>query len=92
MTHSLTGANAGLFDVDASNGQVKTKGSLNYEAASTYTVAFTASDPQSNSASIALNHHRNRHRYRGAWQTSEAVHLAESRHRSRSVEGRVGRS
>ena len=54
VTYSLTGANAGLFDVDASNGQVKTKGSLNYEAASTYTVAFTASDPQSNSASIAL--------------------------------------
>ena len=54
VTYSLTGANAGLFDVDASSGQVKTKGSLNYEAASTYTVAFNASDPQSNSASIAL--------------------------------------
>ena len=54
VTYSLTGASAGLFDVDASSGQVKTKGSLNYEAASTYTVAFTASDPQSNSASIAL--------------------------------------
>ena len=54
VTYSLTGANAGLFDVDASSGQVKTNGSLNYEAASTYTVAFTASDPQSNSASIAL--------------------------------------
>ena len=40
--------------MDASSGQVKTKGSLNYEAASTYTVDFTASDPQSNSASIAL--------------------------------------
>ena len=72
MTYSLTGANAGLFDVDASSGQVKTKGSLNYEAASTYTVAFTASDPQSNSASIALSHRRNRYRHRGAGQTCES--------------------
>ena len=54
VTYSLTGANADLFDVDASSGQVKTTETLNYEAASTYTVAFTASDPQSNSASIAL--------------------------------------
>ena len=54
VTYSLTGANAGLFGMDASSGQVKTKGSLNFEAASTYTVDFTASDPQSNSASIAL--------------------------------------
>ena len=54
VTYSLTGANAGLFDVDSSSGQVKTKAALNYETASTYTVSFTASDPQSNSASISL--------------------------------------
>ena len=54
VTYSLAGTDAALFDVDDSGGQVKTKGSLNYEAASSYTVAFTASDPQSNSASIAL--------------------------------------
>ena len=54
VTYSLTGANAGLFDVDASDGQVKTRGSLNYETANTYVVAFTASDPQGNSASIDL--------------------------------------
>ena len=54
VTYALTGTNADLFDVDASSGQVKTKETLNYEAASTYAVAFTASDPQSNSASIAL--------------------------------------
>ena len=54
VTYSLTGANAGQFGIDASSGQVKTKGSLNYEAASTYIVAFTASDPQNNSASIDL--------------------------------------
>ena len=54
VTYSLAGTDAALFDVDDSGGQVKTKGSLNYETASSYTVAFTASDPQSNSASIAL--------------------------------------
>ena len=54
VTYALTGTNADLFGIDASSGQVKTNGSLNYEAASTYSVAFTASDPQSNSASIAL--------------------------------------
>ena len=46
VTYSLAGTDAALFDVDDSGGQVKTKGSLNYEAASSYTVAFTASDPQ----------------------------------------------
>ena len=54
VTYSLAGANAGLFDVDVSNGQVKTKSPLNYEAASTYVVSFTASDPQSNRADIDL--------------------------------------
>ena len=54
VTYSLAGTDAALFDVDDSGGQVKTKESLNYETASTYTVAFTASDPQSNSASIDL--------------------------------------
>ncbi len=53
VTYSLTGTNAGLFDVDA-DGQVMTKASLNYEAASTYQVKFTASDSQSNSASVDL--------------------------------------
>ncbi len=54
VTYSLTGSNAGLFDVDASTGQVKTKATLNYEAAGTYSISFTASDPQSNSANISL--------------------------------------
>ena len=52
VTYSLTGENAGLFNVDASSGQVKTNAPLNYEASSEYTVAFTASDATSNSASI----------------------------------------
>ena len=54
VTYSLTGVNSGLFNIDASDGQVKTKESLNFETASTYSVSFTASDPQSNSASISL--------------------------------------
>ena len=48
----MKGDNAGLFDVDAATGQIKTKALLNYEAASEYTVVFTASDAASNSASI----------------------------------------
>ena len=56
VTYSLTGTNAGLFDVDASDGQVRTKASLNYEAESTYIVAFSASDPggSGNSTGIKL--------------------------------------
>ena len=54
VTYSLGGSNAGLFDIVSSSGQVKTKSPLNYEATTTYTISFTASDPQSNSASIDL--------------------------------------
>ena len=56
VTYSLTGTNAGLFDVDASDGQVRTKESLNYEAESMYIVAFSASDPggSGNSTGIKL--------------------------------------
>ena len=56
VAYSLTGINAGLFDIDASSGQVKTKESLNFEARSAYEVMFTASDPtgSGNSAGIDL--------------------------------------
>ena len=56
VAYSLTGTNAGLFDIDASSGQVKTKESLNFEAKSAYEVTFTASDPagSGNSAGIDL--------------------------------------
>ena len=56
VAYSLTGTNAGLFDIDASSGQVKTKESLNFEARSAYEVMFTASDPtgSGNSAGIDL--------------------------------------
>ncbi len=53
VTYSLTGTNAGLFDVDA-DGQVRTKASLNYETASIYQVKFTASDSKGNTASVEL--------------------------------------
>ena len=45
VAYSLIGINAGLFDIDASSGQVKTKESLNFEARSAYEVMFTASEP-----------------------------------------------
>ena len=56
VAYSLTGTNAGLFDIDASSGQVKTKESLNFEARSAYEVIFSASDPagSGNSAGIDL--------------------------------------
>ena len=56
VAYSLTGTNAGLFDIDASSGQVKTKESLNFEAKSAYEFMFTVSDPNGsgNSASIDL--------------------------------------
>ncbi len=56
VAYSLTGTNAGLFNIDASSGQVKTKESLNFEAKSAYEVMFTAFDPtgSGNSASIDL--------------------------------------
>ena len=56
VAYSLTGINAGLFDIDASSGQVKTKESLNFEAKSAYEVMFSASDPagSGNSAGIDL--------------------------------------
>ena len=56
VAYSLTGITAGLFDIDASSGQVKTKESLNFEAKSAYEVMFSASDPagSGNSAGIDL--------------------------------------
>ena len=56
VAYSLTGTNAGLFDIDASSGQVKTRESLNFEAKSAYEFMFTVSDPNGsgNSASIDL--------------------------------------
>ena len=74
------------------SGQVKTTETLNYEAASTYAVAFTASDPQSNSASIALTITVTDIDTEAPGRTCEAVHRAESRQWTRSVEGRVDRS
>ena len=54
VSYTLTGANADLFDVDSSSGQIKTRASLDYESASEYTVTFTASDTASNTADIEV--------------------------------------
>ncbi len=47
LTYSLTGADAGLFDLDRATGQLRTKGALNREATGgdSHTVTVTATDP-----------------------------------------------
>ena len=89
VTYSLAGTDAALFDVDDSGGQVKTKGSLNYEAASSYTVAFTASDPQSNSASIALTIAVTDIDTEAPGEPAKPSIEPNSRQRARSVKGHV---
>ena len=44
LTYSLGGADAGSFAIDDSTGQLKTKGDLNYEADSSYTVIVQVTD------------------------------------------------
>ena len=44
MTYSLGGADAASFTIDDSTGQLKTKGDLNYEADSSYTVIVQVTD------------------------------------------------
>ena len=79
VSYSLTGANAGLFGIDVSSGQVKTKAPLNYEAASEYTVAFTASDAASNTASIDVTITVLGRPHRSARQAGKAKRHAQSR-------------
>ena len=44
ITHSLGGADAGHFDIESMTGQLMTKGALDHEAQSSYTVTVTAMD------------------------------------------------
>ncbi len=55
VTYSLAGAAAGQFTVDASSGQVKTKGPLNFEARSSYKVRFVASEDSGSGKSTSLD-------------------------------------
>ena len=44
LTYSLDATSAAVFDIDDSNGQLKTKGPLDYETKSTYTLTVSVSD------------------------------------------------
>ena len=44
LTYSLGGTNAVTFDIDETNGQLKTKAPLDFEFKSTYTVTITVTD------------------------------------------------
>ncbi len=56
LTYSLSGTDAASFDIDTTNGQIKTKVSLNYETKSSYAVVVTASDGTlSDTINIAIN-------------------------------------
>ena len=44
LTYTLGGTDAATFDIDSTNGQLKTKDTLNYEDKSSYSVTITASD------------------------------------------------
>ena len=59
VSYALAGADAGQFTVDASSGQVKTSGPLNYEARSSYEIRLVASDVdgsgRSSGVDLAIN-------------------------------------
>ena len=44
LTYTLSGTDAGSFDIDPTTGQIKTQASLDYETKNSYTVIVTASD------------------------------------------------
>ncbi len=44
LTYSLSGGDAGSFEIDASTGQLWSKAPLDYEAKSTYTVVVSVRD------------------------------------------------
>ena len=45
LTYSLSGADAGSFDIGRSSGQLQTKAALDHETDDSYTVTVTATDP-----------------------------------------------
>ncbi len=56
LTYTLTGTDAGSFEIVASSGQLRTKSGVNYdlEAKASYTVTVTATDPDSAADTIAV--------------------------------------
>ncbi|MCG9127098.1 cadherin domain-containing protein, partial [Candidatus Poribacteria bacterium] len=56
LTYSLGGTDAASFDIDTSNGQLKSKTHLNYETKNSYSVVVTVSDgSQTDTISITIN-------------------------------------
>ena len=45
LTYTLGGTDPAAFDINVSTGQLKTKGALDYEAQSTYSIEVTATVP-----------------------------------------------
>ncbi len=54
LIYSLTGTDAASFDIDTTNGQIKTKAALDYETKTTYSVNVSVSDGKDGSDSIAV--------------------------------------
>ena len=54
LNYKLGGDDAASFDIDDSNGQLKTKAPLDREEKDTYTVTVTASDPSNEEATITV--------------------------------------
>ena len=55
LTYSLRGADADLFDVDSSSGQLLTKAALDYETEASYSVIVAVSDGKSSSGSTSTS-------------------------------------
>ena len=55
LTYSLDQAGAETFDVDKTNGQLRTKASLDHEAMPSYSVTVTATDSKGSTATATVN-------------------------------------
>ena len=54
LIYTLVGTDAASFDIDSSNGQLKTKEALDYETKNSYEVTVTATDPEGASDMITV--------------------------------------
>ena len=54
LVYTLTGPDAGFFEIGRNDGQLKTKALLNFEARSSYSVVVTATDPFGAADSIVV--------------------------------------